>query len=108
MQCGDLVAGSAAENGHAGDKSPYGLHDLATARAAMADGGEEAASQPDNDDEDDELFKVHASARGADAGAPEEAEAAAVPGPDDSAAPPTSGTLNLSPWLGRAQSTGPC
>lgn len=84
-------AGSAAENGHAGDKTQHGLQDLAAARAAMADGGDKAASQTDNDDEDDELFRVHASAGGANTGATHEAETAAISRPEGPAAALTSG-----------------
>lgn len=95
------LAGSAAENGHADDDRQHGLQDLAAARAAMADGGEEAASQLDDNDEVDELFRVHASARGADADSADEAEAAAVPTPDGSAAAPASGIFH--PRIVRSQ-----
>ncbi len=50
-------------NGSAG--SQHALQDLAAARAAMAEATDVPALQPD-EDEDGELFRVHASALGAD------------------------------------------
>ncbi|KAK9845124.1 hypothetical protein WJX74_010820 [Apatococcus lobatus] len=60
-----MPEGEAATNGDAGDKDQHSLHDLAAARAAMADGVDGPACQSASDAEDEELFRVHKSGFGA-------------------------------------------
>ena len=92
-------------SGSAGDQRLHGLHDLAAARSAMAGDGHRLSSRSGDDDDDDDaeeddLFQVHASALGADAGAVGEAMSAAElrPGQAESAAAlPVSGLQPIQP-----------